>query len=79
MAVFEELNRHSERLQDPEDRKAEKITRANAQKKKKRPGSSSVSVNTYKRTMLFVNIGATLLIIAAVAVGGYFAIQAFIN
>jgi hypothetical protein len=79
MAVFEELNRQSERLQDPEARKAEKIARAQPAKRKKRNGSSSVSIDTYKRTKIIVNIAVALAVAAVIIFGGYYAIQAFIN
>jgi hypothetical protein len=79
MAVFEELNGRSERLQDPEARKAEKIARAEPKGRNKRSKSSSVSISTYKRTATFVNVATALAIIAVIVIGGYLAIQAFIN
>lgn len=79
MAVFEELNRSSERLQDPEARKAGKIERAAPAKRKKRPGSTSVSLSTYKKTGFFINIGVVLLVIGVIAFFGYHAIRLFIE
>ena len=79
MAVFEELNRRANRMQDPEARKAGKIERALPGAGKRKSGSSSVSVGTYKRTGILVNIGTIIVIAAVVITFGYFAITTFIK
>lgn len=78
MAVFEELNRHSERLQDPEARKAQKIERAKTPQKK-RGRSSSVSVSTYKRTKIIINVAVVVVVVSFVVFFGYQAIRMFIE
>lgn len=78
MAVFEELNNRPERLEDPEARKAERIVRADP-KKKRRKGSSSVSLKTYKRSMLFLNIGVTVAIVGIILFFAFIAIKTFIE
>lgn len=80
MAVFEELNRNAnaKRLEDPERRTAERIVREEPSKKK-RSGSTSVSISTYQRTKLFVNITVGLLIFGAAAGMVVFAVKAFIS
>lgn len=79
MAVFDELNRHAERMEDPEARKAEKIERAPSTSARKRKGSSSVSLETYKRTTLFVNILGALVVVGIIGFGGYWAVTLFIG
>jgi len=79
MAVFEELNQHAKRLDDPEERQAEKIVRAQPKSAKQRKGSSSVSLDTYKRTKLLVNVAVGLIIVAAVVAVTVTAIRIFIG
>lgn len=79
MAVFEELNQHTKRLDDPEERRAEKIVRAQPKPTKQRKGSSSVSLDTYKRTKLLINVAVGLIIVVAVVAVTVTAVRIFIG
>lgn len=78
MPVFDELNKGPRRLEDPEERHADRIRRDGEGKSLKRK-SSGVTLSTYKRS-----IQAIYWIVGIAAVGGigylcYFAISAFIG
>lgn len=79
MAVFEELNQHAKRLDDPEERRAEKIVRAQSKPVKQRKGSSSVSLDTYKRTKLLINVAVGLIIVVAVIAVTVTAVRIFVG
>lgn len=78
MAVFDELNRGSHRLEDPEVRKAEKIQReGNGQNLKRK--SSGVTFKTYKHSVTVAYWTIGVLVVGAIVTFGYFAISAFVG
>ncbi len=77
MAVFEELNKQPQRLSEPKERKAEPIMRA--EPKRKRGKSSSVSLDTYRRSSLLVNVGVGLAATVLIGGGIFWAINIFVN
>lgn len=78
MAVFDELNRGSHRLEDPEARQAQKIQRKGEAKDLKRK-SSGVTFKTYKTSLLVGYWLVGIIVVGAIVGLGYLAITAFIG
>lgn len=77
MAVFEELNKQPKRLSEPKERKAEPIVRAEPKRRKGK--SSSVSLDTYRRTSLLISVGVGLVATLLIGGGILWAVNIFIN
>lgn len=78
MAVFDELNKGSHRLEDPEVRQAEKIQRKGGAKNLKRK-SSGVTFQTYKVSIIVGYWLVGLAVVGAICFLGYMAISAFVG
>lgn len=72
MAVFDDLNPPTRRIEDPEARQAEKIVREGKGVDVRRH-SSGVKVTTYQRSLtvlnVFIGFGTVVVILGLVAVG----------
>lgn len=78
MAVFDELNRGSQRFEDPEARQAERIQRKGEAKNLKRK-SSGVTFGTYKASVTVAYWLVGLAVVGVIGYLGYFAILAFVG
>lgn len=76
--LFDELMQ-SRKMEDPEIRKAADIGRTEAPVKSKKGRKTSVSVGTFKNSLLIVGIVMTLAAVCGIAFLGWKAIQIYIG
>jgi hypothetical protein len=76
--LFDELMQ-SKKMEDPEIRKPAEIGRSEAKIKSKRGRKTSVSVGTFKNSMLIVGIVLSLAAITAIVYGAWKVIEIYIG
>lgn len=79
MALFDELSKNR-KIEEPAERKAEKIRHAdNGSKKRYRKKSSSVSLNTINTTLTILTVASVVVIFAGVVYLGYLGFNLYVN
>lgn len=76
--LFDELMQ-SKKMEDPEIRKAADIGRSDVKVKSKKGRKTSVSVGTFKNTMLIVGIVFSVAAISAIVYGAWKVIELYIG
>lgn len=76
--LFDELMQ-SRKMEDPEIRQAADIGRSKAKVKSKRGRKTSVSVGTFKNSMLIVGVVLSLAAISAIVYGAWKVIEIYIG